>query len=135
MLPENQHMVVEVDGQMRINDEFLKYDQDWSYYTSRAQEDISEGRNDPTWLEQAVAASQRRANGDFDAWKDNEYELFWGTKQKLPSNVLTGLASNIKFDDLITGALVKPGDTFLYQRTISSVLIEKEVKVRHSFIL
>lgn len=126
-------MIVDVNGEKRISEDFLRYDQDWTHYIGRAQEDIQVGRNDPIWLEQAAAANQQRANGDFDDWKDREYELFWGTKQKLPSNVLAGSASHVKFDDLIEHGLIRPGDTFLYQRVIFRILIEKEAKVSYGF--
>lgn len=134
MLPEDQRMIAEVDGETRISEDFLKYDPDWRHYLGRAQEDIAEGRNDPDWLEQAAAASKCRTDGDFDDWKDGEYELFWGTKQKLASNVLTGLASYLKFEDLIKNDLIKTGDVFLFQRTIRGILIEKEIKVSLGFL-
>jgi hypothetical protein len=132
MLPESKHVLDEVNGELRISEDFLKFDQNWGHYLGRAQEDIAEGRNDPIWLEQAAAASELRAAGEFDDWKDNEYELFWGVKQKLPSNVLTGQATFIKFDDLITRELIKPSDTFLFQRTVGGFFIEKEIKVNHT---
>ncbi|OBT78836.1 hypothetical protein VF21_02536 [Pseudogymnoascus sp. 05NY08] len=128
MLPENSHVLDEVDGEVRISESFLKFDQNWAHYLGRAQEDIAEGRNDPGWLEEAAEASEQRADGEFDDWKDNEYEMFWGVKQKLQSNVLTGLSGSIKFDDLVTRELIKPGDIFLFQRTIGKVFIEKEIK-------
>ncbi|OBT58473.1 hypothetical protein VE04_01514 [Pseudogymnoascus sp. 24MN13] len=128
MLPENSHVIDEVDGELRISENFLKFDQNWAHYLGRAQEDIAEGRNDPGWLEEAAAASEQRAEGEFDDWKDNEYEMFWGVKQKLQSNVLTGLSGSIKFDDLVSRELIKPGDIFLFQRTIGKVFIEKEIK-------
>ncbi|KFY33544.1 hypothetical protein V494_07505 [Pseudogymnoascus sp. VKM F-4513 (FW-928)] len=128
MLPESTHVLDEVDGDVRISENFLKFDQNWAHYLGRAQEDIAEGRNDPIWLEQAAAASEQRADGDFDDWKDNEYEIFWGVKQKLQSNVLTGLSGSIKFDDLVARELIKPGDIFLFQRTIGKIFIEKEIK-------
>ncbi|OBT88485.1 hypothetical protein VE02_03485 [Pseudogymnoascus sp. 03VT05] len=128
MLPENSHVLDEVDGEVRISESFLKFDQNWAHYLGRAQEDIAEGRNDPGWLEEAAEASEQRADGEFDDWKDNEYEMFWGVKQKLQSNVLTGLSGSIKFDDLVTRELIKPSDIFLFQRTIGKVFIEKEIK-------
>ncbi|OBT67260.1 hypothetical protein VE03_02651 [Pseudogymnoascus sp. 23342-1-I1] len=128
MLPESTHVLDEVDGELRINESFLKFDQNWAHYLGRAQEDIAEGRNDSTWLEQAAAASEQRTDGEFDDWKDNEYEVFWGVKQKLQSNVLTGLSGAIKFNDLVTRELIKPGDIFLFQRNIGKIFIEKEIK-------
>ncbi|KFX86938.1 hypothetical protein V490_08701 [Pseudogymnoascus sp. VKM F-3557] len=128
MLPESTHVLDEVDGELRISENFLKFDQNWAHYLGRAQEDIAEGRNDPVWLEEAAAASEQRTDGEFDDWKDNEYEQFWGVKQRLQSNVLTGLSGSIKFDDLITRELIKPGDIFLFQRTINKIFIEKEIK-------
>ncbi|KFY52826.1 hypothetical protein V496_08112 [Pseudogymnoascus sp. VKM F-4515 (FW-2607)] len=128
MLPESTHVLDEVNGELRISESFLKFDQNWAHYLGRAQEDIAEGRNDPIWLEQAAAASEQRTDGEFDDWKDNEYEVFWGVKQKLQSNVLTGLSGAIKFNDLVTRELIKPGDIFLFQRTIGKIFIEKEIK-------
>lgn len=46
------------------------------------QDDLINGYCDPKWQAKANVAMKERANGDFDAWKDEETELWWGQKSK-----------------------------------------------------
>lgn len=128
-LPDNKFMVEDENGAERISADFLKYNPDWTHSVGRAQEDIAEGRNDPEFLRQALEANQRREAGEFDDWKDREFELFWGTKQKLPSNVLTGQASYLALKDLVSHGLIKVGDIFHYERNVKGEHVDKEIKV------
>jgi hypothetical protein len=47
---------------------------------TRYQDDLLNGYFDPRWQEKARAAVQERARGDFDEWKEEETELWWGQK-------------------------------------------------------
>lgn len=48
------------------------------------QQDLVEGRLQKKWLDEARVASGRRANGEFDEWKEREREEYWGQKAVLP---------------------------------------------------
>lgn len=44
------------------------------------QEDLKGGRKTKTWGTAAQQASDERAGGAFDEWKEGEKEAFWGQK-------------------------------------------------------
>ncbi|KAI9669820.1 MAG: hypothetical protein M1817_004561 [Caeruleum heppii] len=130
------HIVTESEdnGTLRIPEQFLKYDPDWRTAIRVFQEDLSAGRYDPLWLEQAGAAMEERAHGDFDAWKAREYEAFWGQKQKMQSHVLAGFSAKIRCADLISADVLHPGDVWAFSRTFKQgkgplLVMEKEVQV------
>lgn len=47
-------------------------------------EDLRDGRYTAAWIEKADEAMQARAAGDFDDFKEREYEEYWGQKMNLP---------------------------------------------------
>jgi hypothetical protein len=132
MLPTDKFVNTSEDG-FHISSDFLKYNETWRSDLSRVQEDIAEGRNDPEWMRQALDAHIQRQQGDFDSFKDQEYEEFWGMKQKLPHNVRTGYASGVKFETLFRNKVLQVGDVFSYSRNFKgpegNILIEKEATV------
>ena len=101
------------------------------------QQDLAAGRYDPEWLRQAAQAMEQRANGDFDKWKEQEFEEFWGQKQKLDSKARAGQSGTIKLNRLVEAGLFREGDIFSYQRTFGRgkdrLTVEKDVKVCLSF--
>lgn len=135
MMPNHQHIVHGSDGKAKISPNFLKYDADWSHALSRFQEDLSEGRNDPAWITQARLASAKRQNGDFDDFKDREYEEFWGVKQKIPNHLIAGMSSAVKLENLFRGKALLVGDTWVLLRKFSGqngtapTILEKEMTV------
>lgn len=118
-----------------VDARFLRSDVDFLNGVSRFQEDIREGRLDDEWLRQGVVAHEERKAGNFDDFKDNEYESFWGHKQKLSHDVTAGFTAKTKFDALCAEGVIQVGDVFCYARkfaatgTHGEVLIEKHVKV------
>ena len=98
------------------------------------QVDLGEGRLDPTWLAEAAAAMEERARGDFDRFKEEQFEEFWGQKQKVDSKALAGQSSTVKLHRLIDAGLCKEGDLWSYSRVFgqgkAKVHVEKEFKVR-----
>lgn len=81
---------------------------------------------------------KERAAGKYDAWKEKEFEQFWGQKQKLGNDAFAGEASQVKLDTLVERGVFLKGDVWRYERSIyvtdedgnkSTLLIEKEVKV------
>ena len=112
---------------------FFKYDPDFRRGIREFQEDLASGRLDPKWQADAAQAMEERARGEFDAYKENQFEAFWGQKQKLKSNVLAGESMKIKLDLLIQNEIFKVGDYFSYSRVFgrgkSGVLVEKDCQV------
>lgn len=79
---------------------------------------------------------KERAVGEFDNWKEKEFEQFWGQKQKLGADAATGEASQVKLETLVEHGVVRVGDVWKYERSVflekgnsARLLIEKEVKV------
>lgn len=82
---------------------------------------------------------KERAAGRFDNWKEKEFEQFWGQKQKLGADAMTGEAAQVKMETLVEHGVVHIGDVWRYERSLllekgdrsnlDRLLIEKEVKV------
>ena len=112
---------------------FFKYDPDFRRGIREFQEDLGSGRLDPKWQADAAQAMEERARGEFDAYKEDQFEAFWGQKQKLNHDALAGESTKIKLDLLIQNEIFKVGDYFSYSRVFgrgkSGVLIEKDCKV------
>jgi hypothetical protein len=114
---------------------FLRYDNNWRYGVRLFQSDLESGRYDPEWLRQAQQARKDRAEGKFDKFKEEEFEQFWGQKQRLDTRVIAGESSRVKLDTLIRHAVVKVGDIWKYSRVFTrnnktdKILVEKEAKV------
>ena len=116
---------------------FFKYDPDFRRGIREFQEDLGSGRLDPEWQADAALAMEERARGDFDSYKENEFEAFWGQKQKLRHDALAGESTKIKLELLIEKGLFKVGDSFNYSRMFgrgkNGVLVEKACKVSEVF--
>ena len=116
-----------------ISMEFLKYDQDFRRGIREFQEDLSSGRLDPHWQAAAAEAMEERARGEFDDYKEKNFEEFWGQKQKLNHGALAGEATNLKLETLVENGVFKVGDELFYSRAIGrkekKILIEKECRV------
>lgn len=76
---------------------------------------------------------EERARGEFDVYKENEYEEFWGQKQKLSRDILAGESTTLKLEVMIEHGVFRVGDEIVFSRTIGRkekrVLFEKECKV------
>ena len=112
--------------------EYFRYNPDWRRLVREFQEDLGAGRYEPEWQRQALQAMEERARGDFDEYKDNQFEEFWGQKQKKPRD-LAGESSNIKLEDLTKHGIIREGDIFSYSRVIGRgkgrVLVEKDMRI------
>ncbi|KAF6241319.1 hypothetical protein HO173_000029 [Letharia columbiana] len=112
---------------------FFKYDPDFRRGIREFQEDLSSGRLDPKWQADAAQAMEERAQGQFDAYKESQFEAFWGQKQKLNHDALAGESTKIKLDLLIQNEIFKVGDYFSYSRVFgrgkNGVLVEKDCKI------
>ncbi|KAJ5612704.1 hypothetical protein N7510_005898 [Penicillium lagena] len=113
---------------------FIRYSNNWRDGIRQFQLDLQNGRYGGAWLRQAEKARQQRTEGDFDAFKEREFEQFWGQKQKVDYKVLTGESSRVKLATLVKEGVILPGDIWKYSnvfgRHSERVHVEKEAKVR-----
>ncbi|KAJ9490776.1 hypothetical protein VN97_g2478 [Penicillium thymicola] len=116
-----------------IPDSFIRYSNNWRDGVRQFQLDLQNGRYDPEWLRQAQEAREKRENGDFDDFKEREYEQFWGQKQKVVRNAAAGESARVKMGTLINEGVIQLGDIwkfyYVYGRGAGRIVIEKEVKV------
>lgn len=96
--------------------------------------DLEAGRYDADWLEEAAQAMEERAAGDFDDFKEREFEEFWGQKQRLSHSAIAGDMTTLKLEVLVKAGLYKLGDVWSFSRTVGRgkkrVVVEKDVPVR-----
>jgi len=124
----------------RFRQDFLRYNNDWKGAIRMFREDLANGRYDPEWIRQAEKSMADRDQGDFDVWKEKEYEEFWGQKQKMAQNVVAGESNKIKLETLVRNDVFQVGDIWCFSRSFASLkgkktgtLIEKEAMVCLSF--
>ena len=133
ILPEN---VPVADDGYSIPFHWLRYDPDFRRGIREFQEDLGAGRLDPKWLAEAAEAMEERANGEFDAFKEKNYEEFWGQKQKLSREALAGESTTLKLEVMIEHGLFRVGDELVFSRAIGKgvdrKLFEKECSVQAS---
>lgn len=68
-----------------INGRALQYDMNFRYGLRCFAEDLQNGRYDPEWIREADEAMQARARGEYDDYKERNFEEFWGQKQDPPA--------------------------------------------------
>lgn len=116
-----------------IPDCFIRYSNNWRDGVRQFQLDLQNGRYDPEWLRQAQEAREQRENGDFDDFKEREYEQFWGQKQKVGRDATAGESARVKMGTLINEGVIQLGDIwkfyYVYGRGADRIVIEKEVRV------
>ncbi|KAJ5564024.1 hypothetical protein N7513_000266 [Penicillium frequentans] len=116
-----------------LPESFVRYSNNWRDCVRQFQIDLQNGRYDPEWLRQADQARQERENGDFDSFKDREYEEFWGQKQKLDKSLASGEASRVKLVTLINEGVIQVGDVwrfnYVYGKGADRIVIDKEARV------
>ena len=114
--------------------DYLKYDTEWRRHIREFQEDLGAGRYDSQWQEDAAEAMQERACGKFDSFKEEEFEAFWGQKQKADHDARAGEGSKVKLDELLGAGVLRKGDELSFRRHFArdrgDLLVEKEMKVR-----
>ena len=116
---------------------YFKYDPDWRRLVREFQEDLGAGRYEPDWQKEAAQAMEERAAGKFDKYKEDQYEAFWGQKQKPKAEDRAGESAKIKLADLVEAGRIKLGDDFSFRRVFEKKgegvegkwMIEKEIKV------
>jgi len=84
--------------------------------------DLSCGKYEPEYIAKGKAARERRMTGEFDAWKDAQFELHWGDKQKFYHDAVAGESSKVKLPDLVKHHQFKVGDVFSMRRSFAGGL-------------
>ena len=116
-----------------LPESFLRYNNPWRDAVRQFQVDLENGRYDLEWIRQADVAVQERANGEFDDFKEREFEEFWGQKQRMDKSLSAGESSQVKLMTLIEQGVVRMGDVWKISRSFNvpsgRLLIEKEAKV------
>lgn len=141
LLPEKLHPNLEKSGNLDAMippppQSFLRYSNHWRDGIRQFQTDLQNGRYNPEWLRQADEARQQRADGDFDSFKEREYEQFWGQKQRTNPAELVGESGKVKLGTLVTAGVIRPGDVWKYSRVFGKdenrVEVVKEARVRRT---
>ncbi|KAI5310899.1 hypothetical protein KEM55_003066 [Ascosphaera atra] len=146
LLPENIHP--EADAHAHdpnyiippLPNSFLRYSNPWRDAVRQFQSDLELGRYTRKWQRDAAQASRERAQGMFVRFKEEQFEEFWGQKQKLDRSLVAGESSKVKLETLVKEGVIKVGDIWKYTRLIrkekrakseavEEVFIEKECKV------
>jgi hypothetical protein len=83
------------------------------------QENLEAGKYEPEYIKKGKEARRCRINGDFDAWKDEEFEVRWGDKQRVYYGSVAGESSKVKLQDLAKHHQFKIGDVFSLRRPFS----------------
>ncbi|KAL4779992.1 Asx homology domain-containing protein [Aspergillus varians] len=116
----------------QLPDTFLRYSNDWRDTIRHFQLDLQNGRYDPQWIREAEEAVRQRAAGKFDKFKEQEFEEFWGQKQKMDRSLTAGESSRVKLSTLIEHGVIRKGDIWKWSRTFGrnpKTLVEKETKI------
>jgi Asx homology domain len=105
----------------------LKYNKEWKHAIAHFQEHLAMGHLDPKWLAEAEQAGQERLgeSDKFDKWKENNFEEFWGQRQRLDTGALAGEASRIKMLELVQKGRLRVGDVWTYSRRVLGTMVEK----------
>ncbi|KKZ66599.1 hypothetical protein EMCG_07713 [[Emmonsia] crescens] len=116
-----------------LPESFVRYSNSWRDSVRQFQLDLQGGRYDPEWQRQAAEAMEERAQGKFDKFKEEQFEEFWGQKQKLDHDVIAGESSKVKLGTLVENGVVRVGDVWRYSRVFrrrdEKLLLEKEVRI------
>ena len=116
-----------------VPDDFWRFNNEWRAAVRQFQENLSLGKYDPSWLAEGAQAMEERAHGDFDAWKEKEFEEFWGQKQKVSHDARAGNATSVKLSVLVENGLFQIGDIWSYVRCFGrgdqAVIVEKDCEL------
>ncbi|KAF8472467.1 Asx homology domain-containing protein [Kalaharituber pfeilii] len=121
------------NGEPALVADFFESNQVFKDSLIEFQDDLSNGRYEPTYVAQAASARKARLEGAADKYKDGQYELYWGQRQR--TGMVAGAAAQIKLPELVQKGLLKAGDIWAFRRKFCienskrDIIIEKEVKV------
>ena len=94
------------------------------------QEDLAAGKYEPAYVAKGMEARRRRLAGEFDSWKDSQFEMHWGDKQRLYNDAIAGESSKVKLQDLAKHHQFRVGDIFSMRRGFAGgVSVRKDAVV------
>ncbi|KAL4999106.1 Asx homology domain-containing protein [Aspergillus recurvatus] len=112
-----------------LPESFLRYSTNWREAIRHFQIDLQNGRYEPEWVREAEEAFAQRAAGKYDKFKEQEFEEFWGQKQKMDRALAAGESSKIKLSTLIGHKVIRKGDIWKWSRSVRKILVEKEARI------
>ncbi|PWY72336.1 hypothetical protein BO70DRAFT_381866 [Aspergillus heteromorphus CBS 117.55] len=116
-----------------IPEYFLRYSNNWRDGIRQFQDDLQHGRYDPVWQREAHQAMEERLAGKFDKFKEEEFEQFWGQKQRMDKSQVAGQSSQVRLKTLINQGVVRERDVWKYSRVFSKghqkIHVEKEARI------
>lgn len=116
-----------------LPESFLRYSNNWREGIRQFQSDLENGRYDPEWLRQAESARRQRLNGEFDDFKEREFEQFWGQKQRMDMKLLAGESARIRLETLVEAGVILLGDvwrfTYVFGKGDERIIVDKEARV------
>ncbi|KAJ5600390.1 hypothetical protein N7450_001457 [Penicillium hetheringtonii] len=76
---------------------------------------------------------KQRENGDFDSFKEQEFEQFWGQKQRLNKKLLAGESAKVRLSELIDAGVILLGDVWRFRYFFKTaevpVTVDKEGRI------
>lgn len=100
--------------------------------------DIADGKYTPANQAAVIEARKRSEAGEFNQFKDNKFEQFWGQKQRVNYEAVAGDTSGVKLQTLVKHHALRVGDVFSLRRSFAigekkkksdTITIEKDAKV------
>lgn len=120
----------EINGQQALNHDFFTHNILLQDSIRDFQDRLDAGYMMPSHVKKTIDASRDRLAGKADAFKDEQFERFWGEKQKLDSTLIAGQTTSLTLPSMITSKVFLVGDVFQYSRTFQQgkkrIAVEKD---------
>lgn len=82
--------------------------------------DIAEGKYTPENQAAIIEARKRSEAGEFNEFKDNKFEQFWGQKQRVNYEAVAGDTREVKITTLAKHQVLRVGDVFALRRSFGN---------------
>lgn len=82
--------------------------------------DIAEGKYTPENQAAIIEARKRSEAGEFNEFKDNKFEQFWGQKQRVNYEAVAGDTREVKITTLAKHQVLRVGDVFSLRRSFGN---------------
>jgi hypothetical protein len=139
LIPEYALLKPRNEPENGINTFALQTSEPWRTDIRLFVENLSTGVYESKTVAEATQASQDRAQGKFDKFKEEEFEEFWGQKQRVSSDLYTDGSTVVKLEDLVRAGIFETGDILSYLRKFGrghldknsrAFLVEKECMIQ-----
>ena len=104
----------------------------FKWMSNQLERRIGEGRYEPEYQKMVLDISRRRKAQEFEPFKDDKAERYWGQKRVSLSEAIAGESASVKFVTLARYHVLRIGDIFSLRRSFAGIseVIEKEATVR-----